>query len=98
MPDGLLTLCSAGLMSATLRRGFSTVRDAGGAGDAMKQAVQMGLIQGPRLFVSGRALSQTGGHGDMRGRSDFLAAPECACCVRAGALARVADGVDAVRR
>ncbi|MCW5235165.1 metal-dependent hydrolase family protein [Verminephrobacter eiseniae] len=98
MPNALVTLRSAGLMTAMLRRGFTTVRDAGGAGHPMKQAVQMGLIQGPRLFVSGRALSQTGGHGDMRGRSDFLAASECACCVRAGALGRVADGVDAVRR
>jgi imidazolonepropionase-like amidohydrolase len=75
------------------------VRDAGGAGFAFKQAVESGLAQGPRLFVSGRALSQTGGHGDMRARTDFLDpnAP-CPTCVRVGALARVVDGVDAVRR
>jgi len=51
------------------------------------------------MFVSGRALSQTGGHGDMRTRSDYMPpdAP-CGCCVRVGALTRVADGVDEVRR
>lgn len=99
MPNALVTLRSVPLMTAMLRRGFTTVRDAGGAGFAMKQAVDTGLVKGPRLFVSGRALSQTGGHGDMRARSDFLSAtPLCACGVRAGALARVADGVDAVRR
>ncbi|SCK34974.1 Imidazolonepropionase [Variovorax sp. HW608] len=97
MPNVLITLRSVPILRGMLRRGFTTVRDAGGAGHAFKQAVESGLAQGPRLFVSGRALSQTGGHGDMRARSDFLAT-ECPCCVRVGALARVADGVDAVRK
>jgi imidazolonepropionase-like amidohydrolase len=99
MPNVLITLRSLPILRGMLRRGFTTVRDAGGAGFAHKQAVDSGLAQGPRLFVSGRALSQTGGHGDMRGRSDFLA-PDgvCPCCVRVGALARVADGIDEVRK
>ncbi len=99
IPNVLVTLRSARLLRGMLRRGFTTVRDAGGAGYALKQAIDSGLTDGPRLFVSGRALSQTGGHGDMRARSDYLpdAAP-CACCVRVGALARVADGVDGVRK
>ncbi|MCB1806000.1 MAG: amidohydrolase family protein, partial [Candidatus Competibacteraceae bacterium] len=50
----------------TLRRGFTTVRDAGGADFGLAQAIAEGLIQGPRLFYSGKALSQTGGHGDSR--------------------------------
>lgn len=99
MPNVLVTLRSVPMLRGMLRRGFTTVRDAGGAGFAFKQAVEFGLAQGPRLFVSGRALSQTGGHGDMRARSDFLSNdPTCACCVRVGALARVVDGVDAVRK
>lgn len=99
MPNVLVTLRSVPMLRGMLRRGFTTVRDAGGAGFAFKQAVESGLAQGPRLFVSGRALSQTGGHGDMRARSDFLD-PNATCptCVRVGALARVVDGVDAVRR
>ncbi|CCD84591.1 conserved protein of unknown function [Bradyrhizobium sp. ORS 285] len=99
MPNVLVTLRSALILRGMLRRGFTTVRDAGGAGYALKQAVDTGITEGPRLFVSGRALSQTGGHGDMRPRTDFLSdnAP-CPCCVRVGALARVADGVDGVRK
>ncbi len=72
MPNVLITLRSVPMLRGMLRRGFTTVRDAGGAGFAFKQAVESGLAQGPRLFVSGRALSQTGGHGDMRARSDYL--------------------------
>ena len=99
MPNVLVTLRSVPIMRAMLRRGFTTVRDAGGAGHPHKIAVESGLAVGPRLFVAGRALSQTGGHGDMRARSDYMgnSAP-CGCCVRVGALARVADGVDEVRR
>ncbi|WP_198970510.1 metal-dependent hydrolase family protein [Xylophilus sp. ASV27] len=99
MPNVLVTLRSLPILRGMLRRGFTTVRDAGGAGYAFKQAVQSGLAQGPRLFVSGRALSQTGGHGDGRGRSDYLLTGDvCPNCARVGAIARVADGVDAVRK
>jgi len=99
MPNVLVTLRSVPIMRGMLRRGFTTVRDAGGAGHPHKVAVESGLAVGPRLFVAGRALSQTGGHGDMRARTDYMgdSAP-CGCCVRVGALARVADGVDEVRR
>jgi imidazolonepropionase-like amidohydrolase len=98
MPNVLVTLRSVPILRGMLRRGFTTVRDAGGAGFAFKQAVESGLVQGPRLFVSGRALSQTGGHGDMRTRSDHLSNDPPCSCVRVGALARVVDGVDAVRK
>ena len=99
LPNVLVTLRAVPLMRAMLRRGFTTIRDAGGAGYPFKQAVEAGLAEGPRMFVSGRALSQTGGHGDMRTRTDYMPpdAP-CGCCVRVGALTRVADGVDEVRR
>lgn len=99
LPNVLVTLKSVPILNAMLQRGFTTVRDAGGAGFAMKQAVENGLVQGPRLFVSGRAISQTGGHGDNRSRTDFIGTDgPCPCCVRVGAMSRVADGVDAVRK
>jgi imidazolonepropionase-like amidohydrolase len=99
LPNVLVTLRAVPIMRAMLRRGFTTVRDAGGAGHAFKQAVESGLVEGPRMFVSGRALSQTGGHGDARARSDYMPPDSpCGCCVRVGALGRVADGVDEVRR
>jgi len=99
LPNVLVTLKSLPLLQGMLRRGFTTVRDAGGAGFALKQALEQGLAAGPRLFVSGRALSQTGGHGDMRSRADYIGMDSpCSCCVRVGATSRVADGVDEVRR
>ncbi|MEO7241772.1 MAG: amidohydrolase family protein [Variovorax sp.] len=98
-PNVFVTLRALPILRGMLRRGFTTVRDAGGAGLPLKQAVESGLTQGPRLFVSGRAMSQTGGHGDMNPQSDFNGNQlHCACCVRAGAISRVVDGVDALRR
>src|SRR5918994_2991825 len=51
-------------LEATLRIGITTVRDAGGADLGIKQAVEDGLIKGPRMQISLSMLSQTGGHGD----------------------------------
>ena len=51
-------------LEATLRIGITSVRDAGGADLGIKQAVEDGLVAGPRLQISIVMLSQTGGHGD----------------------------------
>ena len=65
-----LTVPRAGrVLEGMLLRGFTTVRDAGGADGGLAEAVAQGLVAGPRLFPSGRALSQTGGHGDLRPRT-----------------------------
>ena len=99
LPDALVMMRAVPIMSAMLRRGFTTLRDAGGAGWGPKCAVEEDTIVGPRLFISGRALSQTGGHGDPRQRSDQLRPMSfCGCCFRAGDIGRVVDGVDNVRR
>ncbi|CAD6560786.1 amidohydrolase family protein [Paraburkholderia sabiae] len=94
-PNVLATIRSLPILDGMLSRGFTSVRDAGGADWALMQAVETGLIPGPRIFPSGRALSQTGGHGDFRPRNDVL--EPCSCAIRTGAIARVVDGVDAVR-
>lgn len=91
----MVTARAARLLHETLLRGFTTVRDMGGADAGLRQAVEQGLLPGPRLFVSGRPLSQTGGHGDMRSPAD--ACPACALRAEANMMV-VADGVDAVRR
>jgi imidazolonepropionase-like amidohydrolase len=49
-----------------LSRGFTSVRDCGGASYALKEAIEDGVFPGPRLFLSVHALSQTGGHADIR--------------------------------
>jgi len=99
MPNVFVLLRSVPILEGMLMRGFTSVRDAGGAERALAEAVADGLAKGPRLFVSGRALSQTGGHGDFRPRSDHLPIVDsCACSVGIGAIAAVVDGVDAVRK
>jgi imidazolonepropionase-like amidohydrolase len=85
------------VLRGMLERGFTSVRDAGGADYALSVAIDTGIVQGPRLFVSGQALSQTGGHADFRGRWDENE-PACGCCRRLGQLGRVVDGVDQCRR
>ena len=76
-----------------VRRGFTTVRDVGGADHGMARAIDEGLATGPRLIFGGKALSQTGGHGDLRAKSD----DHQPCCQLRPDFARIADGVDAVR-
>jgi imidazolonepropionase-like amidohydrolase len=51
-------------LDATLRVGITTVRDAGGADLGLKQALEEGIVRGPRIQISIKMLSQTGGHGD----------------------------------
>ncbi|MBY4897411.1 amidohydrolase family protein [Cupriavidus sp. AU9028] len=94
-PNVLVAIRALPILRAMLDRGFTTVRDAGGADWGLSQAIATGLVPGPRIFPSGKALSQTGGHGDFRPRGDVL--EPCSCAFRAGAIARVVDGVDAVR-
>lgn len=95
-PPEMATLKAVPIMRGMLMRGFTTVRDASGADKALALAVERGLAAGPRLFVAGKSLSQTGGHGDTRGRFDR--AEPCPCHRAVGALSRVVDGVDAVRK
>jgi imidazolonepropionase-like amidohydrolase len=84
------------ILEGMLRRGFTTVRDAGGLDAGIAIAIERGLIRGPRIFRSGRVLSQTGGHGDLEPVSEHPRL--CACSIRTSAFSHIADGVDAVRR
>ncbi|GAD22268.1 amidohydrolase family protein [Acidovorax sp. MR-S7] len=95
LPNVLTMLRALPIMQAMLGRGFTSVRDAGGADWSLAEAVRTGLISGPRIFPSGKALSQTGGHADFRPRSDEL--DLCSCVHKLGNIGRVVDGVDACR-
>ena len=96
MPLTLLTARAADLMKGMIDRGFTTVRDTGGADWGIKAAVDAGLIAGPRLFISGRAIGPTGGHSDSRRRTDTGAS--CGCCNAMVYCMAVADGPDEVRK
>ena len=95
MPASLIYQHARHNLEGALRRGFTTVRDAGGADLGLALATERGLIAGPRILFAGRALSQTGGHGDMRNPSRF---EPCGCAGYHGPISRVADGADAVRQ
>ena len=93
MPASLRAQYARIELEAMLRRGFTTARDAGGCDAGLRTAIERGLIDGPRLLVSGKALSQTGGHGDDRAVGDADPSPGA----YPGEFARIADGVDEVR-
>ena len=95
LPNALATLRAVPILAGILMRGFTTVRDAGGADWALSEATRTDIVDGPRIFLAGRALSQTGGHGDFRARTDIL--DPCACVQKVGNIGRVVDGVDNVR-
>ena len=89
-----LVIKSIANIKETLDQGFTTVRDAGGADPGFRQAIAEGLIPGPRLFVCGRIISQTGGHADGRLPTETYQPVEHT----AGTMSGVYDGVDAVRK
>lgn len=96
VPLTLMAAQAIPVLRASLDRGFTTMRDAGGADWGIQDAVDRGIISGPRLFISGRALSQTGGHGDYRLRTESDIPCGCASALRFGKF--IADGVTEVRR
>lgn len=95
VPPTLMAARAANIMKDMLLRGFTTIRDATGADWGIKVAVEEGEIIGPRLFIAGRALSQTGGHGDFRNLTETTISP-CQCGHALAYTSRIADGVDEV--
>lgn len=96
VPLTLMTARAAKLMLGMIDRGFTTVRDTGGADWGIKTGVEQGSIPGPRLFIAGAAIGPTGGHSDPRRRTDF--GPRCHCCNAMAFGMRVSDGVSEVRK
>ncbi|MFI0938603.1 amidohydrolase family protein [Streptomyces sp. NPDC021020] len=92
-PPSYVTAHALRQLRGMLERGFTTVRDAGGADAGLADALDEGVAAGPRLYVCGKALSQTGGHGDLRPRGrrhadDHPAVP---------GIGQVVDGAPALR-
>ncbi|HTK36386.1 MAG TPA: amidohydrolase family protein [Caulobacteraceae bacterium] len=84
---GYLNLVAGEEAERTVLRGFTSVRDVGGPSFGLKRAIDTGVTPGPRIWPSGAAISQTGGHGDHRTASEVAAGRESP---------NVADGVDAM--
>ncbi len=92
----LTTVRALRIAEGMLQRGFTTIRDAAGADWGLAAALDADLSPGPRVFFAGRALSQTGGHGDSRPRT--WETDNCACCMNAAQMSVIADGVPAVQQ
>jgi imidazolonepropionase-like amidohydrolase len=88
-PKAVVYFQAAENLKQTLRAGFTTIRDAGGADAGLRQALEMGLITGPRLVVSG-LIGQTGGLMEKRFPSGAQIVDENSW--------RVCDGVEDVRK
>jgi imidazolonepropionase-like amidohydrolase len=95
LPNSLVAARAIRIMHGMLMRGFTTIRDLGGADLGMKQAVEEGSVLGPRLVICGKGFSQTGGHSDFRGRYDERS-PDW-LLGKLGALGCVVDGVENLR-
>ena len=96
MPLTLLTARAGLRLRAMLDRGFTSVRDTGGADWGIKTAIEQGYLVGPRLFIAGMSIGPTGGHADGRRRTDD--GDGCACCNGLKFKSAVADGTDEVRK
>ena len=96
LPDSYVTAHSLVLMRNMLMRGFTTVRDVGGADHGLIQITREGLFPTPRVLTSGKALSQTGGHCDFRGRYDTT--PARTSKIPLGDIGRVCDGEAEIRK
>ena len=95
MHPALLAAHANRLLTGALDRGYTTIRDAGGGDIGLAQALDAGLIDGPRFFYPGKAITQTGGHGDMRRRGEIEL---CGCGAYSGVICEAADGPAEMRK
>ena len=96
IPLTMMTVRAASLVRAMIDRGFTTVRDTGGADWGLRDGIAQGHLPGPRMFIAGRAIGPTGGHSDARRRTD-TGTGACKCCNAMTFCLEIADGADAVR-
>lgn len=95
-PAAEVAIASANYLRNCLMDGYTTIREAGGADHATARLLAEGHIIGPRLYYSGRALTQTGGGADFRTPDENIdpsghAGPFSNMSV-------ITDGVDQVRK
>lgn len=95
MHPALLASHAMRLLTGALDRGYTTIRDAGGGDIGLAQSLDAGLIDGPRFFYPGKALTQTGGHGDMRRRGEL---DLCGCGEYSGVICEAVDGPHEMRK
>ncbi len=95
---GYIYLAASAEAQRTLMRGFTTVRDVGGPAFALKQAIDEGLMPGPRIYPSGAMITATGGHGDLRPLSDLPSVGGTLSRMEQTGGSIIADSPDQVRK
>ena len=95
-PASEIAMAAANYLRNSLMDGFTTIREAGGADYAIARRLADGAIVGPRLFYSGRALTQTGGGADFRTPAEVN--DPCGHASPFSVMSVIADGVDEVRK
>ena len=91
-----ITSAASSYLRNCLMNGFTTIREAGGADYQIARLMADGSIIGPRLFYSGKALTQTGGGADFRTPSEHI--DPCGHVSPFSVMSVIADGVDEVRK
>jgi len=94
--EGYWNLLAARAQRNALYRGFTTVREAAGPMFDVARATDEGIIEGPRIFPSGPAISQTSGHMDFRFTRDVPATPDNLHSFERADQFYIADGVPEV--
>ena len=95
-PAANIVLAATDYLQHSLMDGFTTIREAGGADYSIARLLARGEIVGPRLFYSGRALTQTGGGADFR--TPYELTDPCGHISPFSVMSVIADGVDEVRK
>jgi imidazolonepropionase-like amidohydrolase len=91
-----ITLACSDYLRGSLMDGFTTIREAGGADHSIARLLAEGKIVGPRLFYSGKALTQTGGGADFRAPNELI--DPCGHISPFSVMSVIADGIDEVRK
>jgi len=94
LPPAVYVMLAARNLENDLNLGFTTLRDAGGLDWSFREAIDRGLIRGPRLLLSVGPLTPTGGHFDQRGPAADIHPPRNSI----GVFAEVCDGPQAIRK
>ena len=93
-PQPNIVIAAVDYLRNSLLDGFTTIREAGGADYSIARLLAQGEIVGPRLFYSGRALTQTGGGADFR--TPYELTDPCGHVSPFSVMSVIADGVDEV--
>ena len=95
-PAAEIAIASANYLRNCLMDGYTTIREAGGADHATARLLAEGHIVGPRLFYSGKALTQTGGGADFRTPDEAI--DPCGHVGPFSNMSVIADGTSEVRK